>query len=115
MDDGCRDEVANQIRSRDVNEWIEEMVDRVGGGRRLDTYRCECSDSRCRCGISLSRREYEDVRSDATHFAVAIHHEDPHLDHVLFEGERFAIVGLLPGRPSTRARDGDPRRRRPAA
>lgn len=110
MGDGRRDDVATQIHSRDINEWIEAMVDRVGEGRLLDTYRCECSDARCRCGISLSRLEYEDVRSDGTHFAVAVHHEDPHLDHVLFEGERFAIVGLLPGRPSSRARAGDPRR-----
>jgi hypothetical protein len=57
-----------------------------------DVYVCECGDAACRDPISLSRLEYEAVRAEATWFAIAVNHENPELDRVVTENERFTVV-----------------------
>ena len=70
-------EVRNESRSRERNEWIAE----TRGSLALDllaaeVYVCECSDPACGARISLTRIEYEDVRGYPTHFAIATDHEN---------------------------------------
>jgi hypothetical protein len=96
---------------REMNEWTEETSDeRLGTDRSMDSYLCECGDRGCSDPIHLTRQEYEDVRSVPTRFAIALNHENPHVDRVLVENPRFATVEKVDGVPANIARATDPRR-----
>ena len=98
-------EVRNESRSRDRNEWIAE----TRGSLALDhpvteVYVCECSDPACGARISLTRIEYEDVRGYPTHFAIATDHENPEVDQLVSEERRFTVVAKIAGDPARIAR-----------
>ena len=104
-----REEVRNETRSRDVNESIEAATDILGAESATDTYLCECGDAECRDPISLSRPEYEAVRAQATWFAIAVNHENPELDRVVEENDRFTVVEKWLREAASIARCTDPR------
>ena len=56
----------------------------------------------------MTRQEYEAVRAVAVRFAIALNHENPEIDRVLFENERFATVEKFFG--AGIARSTNPRR-----
>jgi hypothetical protein len=112
MTDWRDEEVVNEARSRDRNERIEDVRGGNGKGVATESYECECSDATCAEHILLTRGEYEAVRGYATHFAIAAHHENPEIDHVVFEGDRYSIVKKIAGMPARIARQMDPRRGR---
>jgi hypothetical protein len=88
----------NETFFRVVNELTADGNDARGRIDRLyDEYVCECSNRGCRDPIRLTRKEYEAVRSVPTWFAIALHHENPEIDQLLGENERFATVEKLPG------------------
>jgi hypothetical protein len=101
-------EVGNETRSRDINE-IEDANLEHPGGSATNRYVCECSDASCMATIRLTQDEYEQVRANGAHFAIALDHENPELDLVLAEHEAFAVVRKLPGFPARLARASDPR------
>jgi hypothetical protein len=104
-------EAKNETIFRDMNEWTERANDaRYGIGRPMDHYFCECSDRRCTQPISLTRPEYEAVRAIPVRFAIALNHENPEIDRVLFENERFATIEKFYGSAARIARATDPRR-----
>ena len=70
----------------------------------------ECSDHQCTEPIRLTRVEYELIRTDPIRFAVALHHENPEVDRVIEENERFATIDKFHGGPRRIARETDPRR-----
>lgn len=80
----------------------------------MHDYFYECSDESCRQRIRLTDSEYEMVRSEAVRFAVAPTHENPEIDRVVAENERFATVEMFYGQPARVARITDPRRVRAA-
>ena len=93
------------------NEWTEEGNDSLLGiGPRIDAYLCECSDPRCTEPILLTRPEYESVRAEAVRFAISLNHENPEIDRVVAENERFAAVDKFHGTAARIARASDPRR-----
>jgi len=96
-----------------MNEWTEESNDswprRLGA---LESYLCECSDPACTEPIQLTRQEYEDVRSTPVRFAIAVNHEDPEVDVVVSENDRFAVVRKFHGIARRIARETNPRRSR---
>jgi hypothetical protein len=111
MADWREQEAANETIFRDMNEWTEDETDgRLGIDRPMDTYLCECSDKGCTEAINLTRNEYEDVRSVPTHFAIALNHENPEIDLVMSENQRFATVEKLVGVGARIARATNPRR-----
>jgi hypothetical protein len=110
MSDYRREEAINETRSRQTNEWIEEANDQFGAGHPMDAYRCECSELMCSNVISLTRIEYEAVRADGLHFFIAPHHENPELDGLIVEHDRYTIVAKLPGEPAQIALSSDPRK-----
>jgi len=111
MSDYEEQEARNETVFREMNEWTMEANDAFGGRLRLmDRYLCECSDRRCTEPISLSRNEYEAVRAEAVRFAIAVNHENPEIDKVLFENERFTTVEKFYGIGAEVARATDPRR-----
>jgi hypothetical protein len=109
MADWREQEVANETRSREINEWIDEANrGRLAGAD--DPYVCECSDGSCSATIRLTHVEYEEVRGYGTHFAIARDHESPDLDLIVSERIGFAIIRKLPGLPARLAAASDPRR-----
>lgn len=104
-------EATNETIFREMNEWCLEANDpNPGTDRRIDTYLCECSDRRCTEPIGLTRQEYEAVRAEPVRFAIALNHENPEIDRVLFENQRFATVEKFYGAGAKIARSTDPRR-----
>jgi hypothetical protein len=104
-------EATNETIFREMNEWTEEENDaRLGVMRQMDAYVCECSDRRCTEPISLTRPEYEAIRAISVRFAIALDHENPELDRVVSENERFATVDKFYGAGARIARAADPRR-----
>ena len=104
-------EARNETVFREMNEWTEEANDlRLGPFPLLDAYICECSDRACTDPISLTRSEYEAIRAVDIRFAIALNHENPEIDRLLFENERFATVEKFYGAGRRIARATDPRR-----
>jgi hypothetical protein len=109
MTDWLVGEVGNETASRELNEWIEDAAE--GSSTTSTTsYVCECSDRDCVARIDLTHGEYEDVRTHATRFAIALDHESPDLDVVISEHRRFAVIRKMPGLPARLAIASDPRR-----
>ena len=109
MSDYRREEAINETRSRQTNEWIEAANDRFGANNPMDEYRCECSDGMCADVVSLTRIEYEAVRADSVRFFIATNHENPELDRVIAEYDRYSVVSKVPGEPARIAMSSDPR------
>ena len=111
MSDWREQEATNQTIFREMNEWTEEGNDaRLGIGHRIDAYLCECSDRRCSEPILLTRLEYEGIRAEPVRFAIALNHENPEIDRLVAENDRFATVDKFHGMPARIARKTDPRR-----
>ena len=111
MRDYLEQEAVNETVFREMNEWTSEDDDvRLGVKDRMAMYLCECSDRRCTHPISLSRVEYESIRAVPIRFAIALDHENPEIDRVLFENPRFATIEKFYGAAAKIARASDPRR-----
>jgi hypothetical protein len=102
-------EIENEILRRTRNEWIENTSDSFGANHIEEAYVCECGDPGCSDNVTMTRVEYEAVRSDGSHFVVAVDHENPEIERVVFENRRFSVVQkmMAAGRMSQRA---NPRR-----
>jgi hypothetical protein len=103
-------EAVNQTVFREMNEWTKGALDEGKIDSLIDSYLCECSDRRCTDPIELTRPEYEAVRAEPINFAIAHNHENPEVDHVLAEHERFTVVAKSLGFAARIARASDPRR-----
>jgi hypothetical protein len=98
----------NEGLYREVNERIREIHSEIGEDERTD-FLCECGRDDCTTPISLTLAEYEDVRSDPTHFVVVPGHEVIDLERVVRKTERFSIIEKFSGAPAQVALDRDPR------
>lgn len=104
-------EATNETIFREMNEWTEEANDEHPGPERsMEIYVCECSDRRCTDPVRMTRSEYEAIRSVGVRFVIALDHENPELDRVVDENERFATVDKFYGVGARIARASDPRR-----
>ena len=110
---GWRDqEVRNESRSRDRNEWIAETRGTVALEHEIEeVFVCECSDPACHARISLTRLEYGAVRGYPTRFAIATDHENPEVDQLVSEGVRFTVVQKIARSAARIARETDRRHR----
>lgn len=104
-------ECAKQARCREQNETARARARSAADGVQ-SSFRCECGDAKCRRSVTLTLSEYELVRGDATHFAVAQDHENPEGEHVIEENARFSVVELVTAEATKLARRSDPRQRR---
>jgi hypothetical protein len=113
MTDWKAQEATNQTIFREMNEWTMEESDVDAGQgteRTMDTYLCECGDDRCTAPIRLTRVEYEAVRAYPNRFALALNHENPEIDSLIVENERFATIEKSFGEAARIARATNPRR-----
>ena len=84
--------VRNETLFRDVNERISDVSVQLAVDERLELI-CECGEPSCQAPISLTRAEYEAVRSDAAHFVILPGHEHSEFERVVErQPPRFAVV-----------------------
>lgn len=97
-----------QALFREVNEQIEQLNETFGTDGE-ESFVCECGNPECTQAIALPRSEYERIRGHANRFAIALNHEDPEVERLVEENERYAVVEVYAGEGSEIARDTDPR------
>lgn len=85
----------NETSFRDINEELEAGLRRVPRPPALQRFVCECGRQDCDVTVELSFEEYEAVRRDSRHFAVAPGHALPESERVLAERGRYEIVEKL--------------------
>jgi hypothetical protein len=99
----------NEAVSREVNERINDLADTFDlQSEPLDLV-CECGDAKCVQRITMTHREYEELRSDAHQFAVHPGHEIPDVEDVIARRKGYDIVAKLEGIPERVAEETDPR------
>jgi hypothetical protein len=81
----------NEILFREVNERIKDVSAELESEEPTD-FLCECGSESCTQPISLTLSEYEDVRQEATSFAIVPGHEVDDVETVVGQNERFAVV-----------------------
>ena len=99
----------NEAVFRDVNERIQGVATTFNLTTEPLDMICECGDAGCVQRISLTRGEYEEIRSDATHFAVAAGHQAPDVEEVVDRRGGYDIVRKHRGVPEKIAQETDPR------
>jgi len=90
---------------REVNERLEEL--RAPTASFID-FVCECAQVDCVEQILLTVSEYEALRREPERFAVSSGHDNPDVDRVVAEGERYVVVEKI-GTGAATARRLDPR------
>jgi hypothetical protein len=99
----------NEAVFREVNERINDLAEQFGlEDQPLDLV-CECRDPECVERISMSRAEYEKLRSDPTHFAVHPGHDQDDIEDVIDRRVSYDVVRKREGSPAEVARETDPR------
>ena len=96
----------NEAMFRSVNERVEEVV-QPGPTEAID-FLCECGDAECVEKITLTREEYESIRTDGAQFAIVAGHEIPAIENVVRRADRFLVVRKHP-EEAVIARETDPR------
>jgi hypothetical protein len=93
---------------RDVNERISESAKRFSSHDA--DFVCECADPACAERVHATLEEYEQVRSDGTHFLLVPGHEDLEVERVVKRPHRrLAIVRKFDEIVARRVRRLDPR------
>jgi hypothetical protein len=98
----------NEALFREVNERIEDVGTALAPDDEPMEFLCECDDRDCVEKVSATRAEYEAIRAVGTHFVVLPGHEDPGVEHVVQQKERFLVVEKE-GQAAHEAEESDPR------
>jgi hypothetical protein len=96
----------NQSLFREVNERITEL----SGPASFASFICECANESCDETVSLTREEYEWVRSDSTSFFMIAGHEILDIEEIIDASDRYVVVAKL-GTGAAIAERLDPRKR----
>ena len=99
----------NEAVFREVNERIEDLAERFELKEEPLDLVCECGDADCVRRISMTRAEYEELRSEPRQFAVHPGHELPEAEEVVARRKRYDIVAKSSGVPERIAEQTDPR------
>jgi hypothetical protein len=73
------------------------------------TIACECALKSCGRLIEITMAEYQEVRTDATQFAIVPEHFIGDIERIVSENDRFAVVAKRPGTPADVVTETDPR------
>ena len=98
----------NEALFREVNERIEDVSTTLVPDEEQMEFLCECDDTACTEKVSATRAEYEAVRAVGTHFIVTPGHQDPGVESVVQQNDRFLVVEKE-GRAGHDAEESDPR------
>jgi hypothetical protein len=99
----------NESVFRDVNERIEDAAESFGVSDQQLHLVCECGDPSCVAQISMTRSEYEALRTDPTHFAVAPSHEIVDVEELIERRKGYDVIRKNEGPQADVARETDPR------
>lgn len=99
----------NEVVYREVNERVLGINERFGIDAEHVSFVCECGRIACAERIDLTVEEYEAVRSSPIRFALVPGHDDPEVETVVGQNERFAVVEKHHGGPAELAAAEDPR------
>ena len=97
----------NEVLFREVNERVVEVAEQFDEAALFEAF-CECSDPACARSLQISPAEYAAVRAHGDRFALIDGHDDPSIERVVTENERFVVVEKL-GEGAEIARELDPR------
>jgi hypothetical protein len=75
---------------RDVNERIAESAERFDASDA--EFVCECADPACAERVPATLDQYEDVRSDGTHFLLSPGHELSEVERVVKRPDARSVV-----------------------
>ena len=89
----------NEAVFREVNERIEEVAETFDVQSQALDLICECGDAKCVQPLSMTRAEYEHIRSDPQTFAVHPGHEIPDVEEVVERRKGYFIVRKGKGVP----------------
>jgi Icc-related predicted phosphoesterase len=81
----------NEAVFREVNERIESVAAEFGIAGEASFF-CECGQAACTEMLSMTLREYREIRSEGRRFVIVPGHEDPAFERVVFSNHRFAVV-----------------------
>ena len=99
----------NEAVFREVNERIEDLAGAVGLKTQVLDLVCECGDATCVERLSMTRGEYEELRSDPHQFAVHLGHEYPDIESVVARLKNYEVVRKDSGVAEQIAEQTDPR------
>jgi len=100
--------VDNETTFRAINEQIEQIAASQGPDEHEYEFLCECSNSDCTLRVLLTVDAYERVRSEPAQFVVALGHELPEIEEVVFVGPAYQVVRKF-GEAAKVAEQKDPR------
>jgi alpha-D-ribose 1-methylphosphonate 5-triphosphate diphosphatase PhnM len=96
----------NESLFREVNERVAMVAEQFRAGE-FEVF-CECSSAGCPAMIKITPTEYTAVRSRGERFALLAGHDDPAVERVVEQNERFVVVEKF-GEGAEIARELDPR------
>jgi hypothetical protein len=99
----------NEALFREVNERVKSINDGFAARLEEAEFVCECGDDSCTDRIRMRLSEYEDLRSEPTHFAVLEGHEIPDVEKVVQRYDDYVVVEKKTGQPAAIAEQTDPR------
>jgi hypothetical protein len=92
---------------REVNEAIARTAARFDAAEA--EFVCECAAPDCAHRVTAELADYDDVRSDPTHFLVAEGHDEPRIERIVEARGEYAVVEKLGARLRQIVRALDPR------
>src|SRR6478736_5581643 len=98
----------NEVLFRSVNEAIEQQALRFGSIDDEYEFICECSSVDCVERLTLTLRQYEEIRATGTRFVVVAGHADPQVEQVVRTVDDHHVVEK-DGAAGIVAEQGDPR------
>lgn len=99
----------NEAVFREVNERIENLAETFDLNTQSLDLICECGDGSCTERLTMTRAEYEHLRTDPHNFAVHPGHEYPDVESVVARLKGYDIVRKNRGAPKKIAEKTDPR------
>jgi hypothetical protein len=99
----------NEAVFREVNERIEDVAETFNLKTQSLDLICECGDGACEERLSMTRAEYEELRSEPHQFAVHPGHEYPDVESVIAKRKGYDVVRKNRGVPEQIAERTDPR------
>ena|SRR5437868_151938 len=105
-DDQARRLAQNEAFFRQVNERIREVAG--GDEDREQEFLCECSDPSCTERITVSLREYEEIRAKPARFLLMPGHTAPEIEYVVEQDDSHLVIEKV-GQAGNVAAELDPR------
>lgn len=110
MDERTRRIGLNEAVFREVNERIEDLAQTFALDEGPLELICECGDASCVEQITMTTKEYQELRADPHLFAVFPGHDMPDVERVVDRRDVYEIVRKHDGAAARLAEQTDPRR-----